>query len=62
MEVGIKANDNLSSLASEDVPQLASSRVPDGGEENICNLLEETNVFGAEAAEAKRYNDRNTPS
>ena len=53
MEVGIKANENLSSLASEDVMQQTSSKVPDA-EDNICNLLEETNVFGAEAAEARR--------
>ena len=59
MEVGIKANDNLSSLASEDVLQQTSSKVPEAGDDNIGHLLEETNVFGAEAAEAKRNDPRN---
>ena len=44
MEVGIKANENLSSLGSEDVMQQTSSKVPDA-EDNICNFLEETNVW-----------------
>ena len=60
MEVGIKANENLSSLGSEDVMQHTSSKVPDA-EDKICNILEETNVFGAEAAEAKRNNARHSP-
>ena len=60
MEVGIKANENLSSLGSEDVMQQTSSKVPDA-EDNICNFLEEANAFEAEAVEAKRNNAQHAP-